>query len=351
MALMATTAGASRRSGLTPDQRFAFDVKGYAVLPGALDPTTLAALRPRLDAFEALAVTHRGAHPAVEDGRFDTVGGKQIGLHIQDYGKKLWVMDLLSEDPGLAGLLAANALVRPYVEELVERPALQMFAARFQWQGAESEIHGSFVRDQRAGPGVRKGSAADPTGAAPGYHVLAAAPGEEAPRIQTSMFRLMFMLSDVAPGGGALRFIPGSHKRDVPWRPEGAALRSAEEGTYHPLSRYEELTPSQQASFVEVTGTAGTAVVFTHDLIHTSWHETPTHRRVVHLTFDQGGDDALQPRARGGGGSADDGGDAARWLDYLMRNRAAAEREAAVAACIVGALSPPSGAASGVACL
>ena len=39
------------------------------------------------------------------------------------------------------------------------------------------------------------------------------------------MFRLMFMLTDIAPGGGGLRVIPGSHKRDVAWRPEGASLQ------------------------------------------------------------------------------------------------------------------------------
>jgi hypothetical protein len=62
--------------------------------------------------------------------------------------------------------------VRPFIEEMVARPALGLFAARYQWQGAESEIHGSFVRDARAGPGVRVGSAVDPTGGSPGYHVL-----------------------------------------------------------------------------------------------------------------------------------------------------------------------------------
>ena len=39
---------------------------------------------------------------------------------------------------------------------------------------------------------------------------------------------------------------------------------------------------------MELTGKAGTAVIFTHDLIHTSWHETDTYRRVVHLTFGSG---------------------------------------------------------------
>lgn len=71
------------------------------------------------------------------------------------------------------------------------------------------------------------------------------------------------MLTDIEPGGGGLRVVPGSHKRDVAWRPEGAALRSSE-GTYHPVSRFEELTAEQRSMFVELTGSAGTAVIFTH---------------------------------------------------------------------------------------
>jgi len=29
-------------------------------------------------------------------------------------------------------------------------------------------------------------------------------------------------------------------------------------------------------------------VIFTHDIIHTSWHETDTYRRVVHCTYQTG---------------------------------------------------------------
>ena len=70
----------------------------------------------------------------------------------------------------------------------MDRPALGMFAARFQWQGAESAIHGSFVRDEAAGPGVRKGSAVDPTGGEPGYRVRAGG-AHEPPRVMSSMVK------------------------------------------------------------------------------------------------------------------------------------------------------------------
>ena len=84
------------------------------------------------------------------------------------------------------------------------------------------------------------------------------------------------------------RVLPGSHKRDVAWRPGGVELHTHPGEENHALARYEELRPDQQELFVELTGKAGTAVIFTHDLIHTSWHETDTYRRVVHLTFGSG---------------------------------------------------------------
>ena len=208
-------------TGLTADQAFSFDVRGYVAIPGALSPATLAAVAAPLDAFEAMATDYRAAHPEVTDERVEAVEGRPVGLHIQDGGSKLWVFDLLSTAPELAGHLAANAAVRPWVEELVPSPSLGLFAARYQWQGAESAIHGSFVREAATGPGVRRGSAADVTAGEPGYIVQPLPPAgtgvadggggaaDARPRLQTSMFRLMYLLSDIEPGGGALRVIPG----------------------------------------------------------------------------------------------------------------------------------------------
>ena len=188
---------------LTLDERFAFDVRGYAVIPGALDAAALAALSSTLDEFEALGQRYQAAHPEVEDERIEVIDGKSVGLHIQDWGQKLWIFDLLSEAPALAPTLAANAAVKRYVSELVERPALGLFAARYQWKGAESRIHGSFVRSAEVGPGVRAGSVVDSTGSAPAFRVTTEG-ADRTPRLQSSAFRLMYMLSDIEPGGGGL---------------------------------------------------------------------------------------------------------------------------------------------------
>jgi hypothetical protein len=277
--------------GLTPDQRFEFDVRGFVVIEDAVDGETLAELQPRLDAFEKLGKRYHAEHPQIVDERIDDVYGKQIGLHIQDSGQKLWIFDPLIEDVGLASLLAANPKVRPYVEEMVPYPKLGNFTARFQWQGAESSIHGS--RDDISTTPVDGPEAG-------GHYAVEAG---DAPRLRTSAFRLMFMLSDIEPGGGALRVIPGSHKREVPWQPAGAP-RGPNGNT-----RFEDLTPKQRENFLELTGKAGTVVIFTHDIIHTSWHEADTYRRVIHCTYGPGSEVALPAN--------DDQGE---WLQYLLRD-------------------------------
>ena len=53
-----------------------------------------------------------------------------------------------------------------------------------------------------------------------------------------------------------------SHKRDVPWQPTGVGLANASGNT-----RMHQLDDAQRELFVELTGKAGSAVIFTHDLM------------------------------------------------------------------------------------
>ena len=76
--------------------------------------------------------------------------------------------------------------------------------------------------------------------------------------------------------------IPGSHKRDVVWNPRGAWQNQSGN------TRWVDMNEDVRSLFVELTGKAGTAVVFTHDIIHQSYHETDSYRRVVHLTYEHG---------------------------------------------------------------
>ena len=76
--------------------------------------------------------------------------------------------------------------------------------------------------------------------------------------------------------------IPGSHKRDVVWNPRDAWQNQSGN------TRWVDMNEDVRSLFVELTGKAGTAIVFTHDIIHQSYHETDSYRRVVHLTYDHG---------------------------------------------------------------
>ena len=264
---------------LTPDERFRFDVNGFIKLERALSPEALCAVNAKLDDFEQLGLRFQQRNPDIEDERIPVVEGKQVELHLQNWGQKIWIFDMLSEEPALAAPLAGNPAIRKWIEEMVPAPVLGLFSARFQWKGAESHIHGS--RDNISEP---------PPGGGPeagGNYYVERDGG--VPRVRTSAFRVMYMLSDIKPGGGALRVIPGSHKREVPWQPAGVRLRPAGN------TRFDELSPAQQSNFVELTGRAGTAVIFTHDIIHCSWHATDTYRRVVHCTFGTGKTGTFRP--------------------------------------------------------
>lgn len=76
--------------------------------------------------------------------------------------------------------------------------------------------------------------------------------------------------------------IPGSHKRDVVWNPRGAWQNQSGN------TRWADMNEEARSLFVELTGKAGTAIIFTHDIIHQSHHEADSYRRVVHLTYDHG---------------------------------------------------------------
>lgn len=121
----------------------------------------------------------------------------------------------------------------------------------------------------------------------------------------------------------------GSHKRSVPWNPD----IPAEKWTHSGNARYSDLKPADKEMFIEITGKAGTAVLFTHDIIHHSWHEKDTYRRVIHLIFGNGcsvpgpvwaGNSRQWREAFGMAPSGS-------WLQYLLRGTEPQQENAAVA--------------------
>jgi hypothetical protein len=101
------------------------------------------------------------------------------------------------------------------------------------WLGAESHVHGS--RDDISAPPEAGGPEAG------GNYEVEPAEDGAVPRLVNRAFRLMYMLSDIESGGGALRVVPGSHKRGVPWQPAGVRQREPSGNT-----RFDELSAAQQ---------------------------------------------------------------------------------------------------------
>lgn len=93
-------------------------------------------------------------------------------------------------------------------------------------------------------------------------------------RIYCNHLRVMYYLSDVTPGAGdgGLFVLPGSHKAEFPWSSSSTSLRTMDAAT--------------KSLLVEVGGKAGTALIFSHDLVHCSLNERGGCRRVLHTAYN-----------------------------------------------------------------
>jgi hypothetical protein len=330
---------------LTPTQRLAFDANGFALLENVLSPAEIAAVNGKLDPIEAIGVQSRDSMPDApgiqHESRYERLGATwpqegeaaRAGIGHGDSGAKIWSYGAVQVAPSLPMLAAAAVCgpqILPYVNEFHDEPFLQMMAPRFQWQNAESDIHDSrsayspgFQRTLKASEEDMKGA---PMNGMPkpetDFHTTAEG------RLKMNQFRVMLMLTDIEAGGGALMVIPGSHKRSVPWNPD----IPADKWTHSGNARYSDLKREDKNLFVEITGKAGTAVLFTHDIIHHSWHETDTYRRVIHLIFGNGNKTPEGPQWTGNNrqwGEAFAMAPEGSWLQYLLRGTEPPEPEAA----------------------
>ena len=155
--------------------------------------------------------------------------------------------NLLNEEPSMLDLVA-NPVILPYVDALVQSPILEQFGVNFRWQGGQSTVHGGHTPHQPLNF----------------YHVSQG-------RIYNNHLRVMYAMNDIEPGDGGLQVVPGSHKAEFPWPGEG---------------RLAEVNPGLRDLFVELPVKAGSAVVFTHDILHASISENDGVRRVLHLAYN-----------------------------------------------------------------
>ena len=57
---------------LTPTERLAFDIRGYAVVPGVLEPDAIKAVNAELDAIEAVGLRCRDELPDAPGVRYES---------------------------------------------------------------------------------------------------------------------------------------------------------------------------------------------------------------------------------------------------------------------------------------
>jgi ectoine hydroxylase-related dioxygenase (phytanoyl-CoA dioxygenase family) len=214
--------------GLTDAERFVFDLRGFIVLRQVLDADVVHEMCELLDA--------RGLATATEEER-----GKIEAIF--DWGQPF--LDLIDHPRTL-----------PFVTELVdEAPRLDNAYAVYMIPGD----HGLPLH-----AGVADGKTTRVPTTTTWY-------GVEGGRISSGLTKVCWALSDVPPGSGGFCVVPGSHKASFP--PPSHDTRAEVEAGHA----------------VEVTVSAGDAIVFTEALVHGSLDWTgPGPRRVLVYKYTPG---------------------------------------------------------------
>lgn len=248
---------------MTPQEKYIYDIRGYLIIEKAIEPDYLEALNERFDVWEEEAFKQRT--PKSYRGR----GPHNVCL----YG-------ILNDEPLFLDLVT-NPMILPYVDAMVHRPILQQFGACFRWKGGTTVAHGGHT----------------PYSALNHYEVSEG-------RIYNNHLSVVYAMEDIDPGEGGLQLVPGSHKADFRW--EGSVYLS-------------EMEPEMRDLFVELPMKAGSALLFTHNLIHASLNESDGVRRLIHTAYNFG------LLARGWFADCTDyerlfeEAEAGTWLKYLLR--------------------------------
>ena len=228
---------------MTAEELYRYDLRGYQYIENAIEPNLLKRLNARMDVWQGearkLLDAHAGAasRPTLDwrvnigwDGAASTVR-PQV---------EFW--DIVNQDEAFADL-AANPRVLPYIDEMVQTPRLKSNWLALKWKGGRA----------------RDTSNHTPSSTCNFYHFNGG-------RIYHNLFQVFYAISDVPPGGGGMRLIPGSHKANIPL-PAGDSLEELE---------------------VEISMKAGSVLLFSHDVYHASLNTTDTVRRVAIFTYCPG---------------------------------------------------------------
>ena len=228
-------AGIVRRPALsdqvTDDARFLFDLQGFLILRGAIEPDLVAALDAAVVANEAIEHDDSWAEglPVVQHRPLAT---KDLFLEHQ-----VRLNGLPRLDPVFDRLIAHPGYL-PYLEEFMDQPQLinTWSISKYPGRSATHWHHGLPPEDYS----VRDG------------------------RIRTPMLNVVTMLTPNHPGDGCFVVIPGSHKKNfkLDLKRWGAAGMD---------------TPGA----LEITGEPGDVMLFTEALVHTGAAKTTARRRTT----------------------------------------------------------------------
>ena len=215
---------------VTDDERFLFDVQGFLILRGAIEPELVTALDAAVVANEAIEHDESWAEglPVVTNAYFtrDLWMEHQVRLN-----------GLPRLDPVFDRLIAHPGYLR-YLEEFMDHPQLinTWSISKYPGRGPTHWHHGLPPEDYS----VRDG------------------------KIRSPMLNVVTMLTPNHPGDGCLAVIPGSHKKNFKLDLKRWGLAGLD-------------TPGA----LEITGEPGDVLLFTEALVHSGAPKTTSRRRTA----------------------------------------------------------------------
>lgn len=220
-------------------QDFLFDLRGYLILPQAIDATLLADLNAAFDGF-----------PAIE-------------------WKEWWGDVQRLDNNGVTGVELQNIVHagKPF-ETLIDHPSWTPLLRRYCGEHG-TWMEGLFIDECFAS--IRRTGGFFPMHSGGQDHAIRGQYHYAGGRWQCGQVNILVALTDIGPGDGGTRILPGSHKSNLP----------------HPVFNlsYEERarqTDEVVEGSIEVNMKAGDALMFVDSVAHGATRRTnPGERRVV----------------------------------------------------------------------
>ena len=251
------------------EEQFLFDVQGFLVLRGAIEPDLIAALDQAVVENEAIEHDERWAEglPVVTAAHFTKDRYIEHQIRLNGLPRLDSAFDRLIAHPGYL----------PYLKEFMADPQLinTWSISKYPGRGATG-WHNGIAAEEYA---VRDG------------------------QIRSPMVNVVTMLTPNHPGDGCFTVIPGSHKKNFRlgerWRTAGLDTPGA----------------------IEVTGDPGDVMIFTEALVHAGAAKTTARRRTT-LQYNH------VERLRAGSGMADSHNARHYWMPPSIRRRFTPEQRA-----------------------